>query len=388
MKIVIKSVLILFLSISYSYGQCPFGGTNSGTIVTPTSADQFTGNLRGGRYFTMNVTANGFYTVSTIGLAGWDTQLTIHDTSGNFIAYNDDFGGTTQSEISFISPITGQVRVLLNQFNCATTNGGTTTQVRYRGSTSYLTINNITVAEEDGTAIFTVTYNGTSTGAFTVDYATADGTALNGGDYVSTTGSLSFSGAAGQTRTVTVNLVDNTFGESNEEFFLNLSNATNSVDIASFGTAIITDGDPAIPQDVPLTLYDDLNGNYDYTVAGGTFRTQSNGVDPCAITTTSSGQVTSTIPTGAVVKKAYLYWSHSNSNPDNIVTFEGQSVEADVIYGASFFNASLGSDVQFYGYISDVTDAFDLITNPTTNLYDVTDLDIDNGGDYCASSTV
>ena len=377
-----KTVGIWLLFTTVVLSQCPFGGTNSGTVVTPTSTDQFTGNLRGGRYFTMNVVSGGLYTVSTVGLAGWDTQLTIHDTSGNFIDYNDDFGGALQSEITFISPLTGQVRVLLNEFNCQTTNGGTTTQVRYSGSSSYLTVNDISVAEEDGTATFTVTYNGATTSAFNVDYATADGTAEDVFDYSAMSGTLSFTGTVGENRTVAITLVDNTFGENTEEFYLVLSNATNGVDIANFGTATITDTDPAIPQDVPLALYDDLSGNFDYTVAGGTFRTQSNTTDACAITTTSSGSVTSTIPAGAVVKRAYLYWAHSNNNPDNFVTFEGQSVEADLIYGASFTTR------QFYGYISDVTAIVNGITNPNSNVYDVTDLNIDDAGNYCASATV
>ena len=287
-----------------------------------------------------------------------------------------------QSEISFMSPITGQVRVLLNRYNCQSTNGGTRTQIRFRGSSNYLTVNNVSVVEEAGTATFTVTYNGATTGAFTVDYNTSDGTAENVFDYSSTSGTLSFTGTVGETRTVAVTLIDNTFGENSEEFYLNLSNATNNVNIANLGTATITDGDPPIPQDVPLTLFDDLNGNFDYTVAGGTFRTQSNVSDPCEITTTSSGVVTSTIPAGARIQKAYLYWAHSNSNPDNFVTFEGQTVEADVIYGASF------SGRQFYGYISDVTSIFNDITNPSTNTYDITDLNIDNGVDYCSTATV
>ncbi|WP_424001786.1 SdrD B-like domain-containing protein [Maribacter sp. IgM3_T14_3] len=92
--------------------------------------------------------------------------------------------------------------------------------------------------------------------------------------------------------------------------------------------------------------------------------------------------ITSTIPAGSSIKKAYLYWSHSNPNPDNFVTFEGQSVEADLIYGALFTNR------QFYGYIAEVTDIVDDIADPTTNIFDVTDLNIDNGSDYCSSATV
>lgn len=252
-----------------------------------------------------------------------------------------------------------------------------------------ISINDITVSEEVGNAVFVVTLDQNYPGGFTVNYATSNGTAELGSDYTSTTGTLSFTGTALETRTITVPILNNSYGENSENFFVNLSGGTNGIGISkSIGVGTITDGDPPIPQDVPLTLFDDLNGYFDYTVAGGTFRTQSNTVDPCAITPTSSGTVTSTIPAGATIKRAYLYWAHSNTNPDNNVTFEGQPVQADNIYGASFFNAALGGSVQFYGYISDVTNIVATVTDPTTNIYDVTDLNINNGGDYCASATV
>ena len=64
----------------------------------------------------------------------------------------------------------------------------------------------------------------------TVNYATANGTAtaglpLLGGDYIATSGTLTFTG--GQTsKTITVTVHGDAFSESNETFFVNLSNAS------------------------------------------------------------------------------------------------------------------------------------------------------------------
>ncbi|HAH45914.1 MAG TPA: hypothetical protein DCM07_13875, partial [Planctomycetaceae bacterium] len=55
-----------------------------------------------------------------------------------------------------------------------------------------LSINDVTVVEDSGTATITVTLNQALTSAVTVDYATADNTASSGSDYQSKTGTLTF----------------------------------------------------------------------------------------------------------------------------------------------------------------------------------------------------
>jgi uncharacterized repeat protein (TIGR01451 family) len=58
-----------------------------------------------------------------------------------------------------------------------------------------------------------------------VTYATADGTATTAdSDYVSTGGTLSFNGTAGETRTLNVIVNNDNFAEADETFFVNLSN--------------------------------------------------------------------------------------------------------------------------------------------------------------------
>jgi hypothetical protein len=247
-----------------------------------------------------------------------------------------------------------------------------------------ISINDVTVAEEAGNAVFTVTLTQNLPGGFNVNYATADGTAVSLSDYTTLTGTLGFAGTAGETRTISVPIINNTYGESAENFFVNLSGGTNGIVIARpTGTGTITDTDPAIPNNVPLTLFEEFSGYFDYTTTGGSLRTQDNNTNACSITAASSNTLLSPIPAGAVVRKAYLKWAHSSQNVDDMVSFEGQNVTASVIYGSS-----LSGSRQFYGYMSDVTSIVQAIPNPSTNVFDFTGLTIDNSNTYCSSATV
>jgi uncharacterized repeat protein (TIGR01451 family) len=92
---------------------------------------------------------------------------------------------------------------------------------------------------------FAVTLAGPSPQTLTVNYATADGTAVAGKDYVSVSNVLTF--ASGTTnKTVTVAVIGNTIPEPNKTFFVNLSNPTNGVlgRSQAVGTIINDDGLP------------------------------------------------------------------------------------------------------------------------------------------------
>ena len=87
-----------------------------------------------------------------------------------------------------------------------------------------LTIDDVSVAEDAGNAEFTVTADTTSNIDITVDYATADESATAGGDYTTTTGTLTIS--AGQLSvTFEVPVIDDSDPEGDETFAVNLSNA-------------------------------------------------------------------------------------------------------------------------------------------------------------------
>ncbi len=93
---------------------------------------------------------------------------------------------------------------------------------------------------------FRVTLDAAASGAVTVDYATADGTARAGEDYRAASGTLTF--AAGETsKTIAVVVIDDSHDEGEETFALRLSNASGAqiADAEATGTIENTDLMPA-----------------------------------------------------------------------------------------------------------------------------------------------
>ena len=82
---------------------------------------------------------------------------------------------------------------------------------------------------------YTVTLSNASTQAITVQYATANGTAIGGSDYTNTTGTLTFNPGI-ITQVINIPILNDSLNEANETFTLNLTTATN----ATLGTAITT----------------------------------------------------------------------------------------------------------------------------------------------------
>ncbi|MEA3008532.1 MAG: uncharacterized protein QOJ91_224 [Sphingomonadales bacterium] len=122
----------------------------------------------------------------------------------------------------------------------------TGTIVNDDGAPPSVTISDVTQIEGDsGTSLFTFTVTRTGgTGAFTVDYATANGSATTAdGDYVATSGTLSF--AAGEnSKQIDITVNGDTNGEFAETFSVNLSNPTGFAVLAdASGTGTITNDD-------------------------------------------------------------------------------------------------------------------------------------------------
>ena len=96
------------------------------------------------------------------------------------------------------------------------------------------------------TADFAVTLDRPAPGAVTVDYATADGTAVAGKDYEAAAGTLSF-GPGETEKTVSVTVLDDVHDDGGETFLLVLSNPTGARLADAQGTATIHNED-ALPQ--------------------------------------------------------------------------------------------------------------------------------------------
>jgi hypothetical protein len=112
-----------------------------------------------------------------------------------------------------------------------------------------LSVNDVIVTEGDTgstNAVFTVTLSSASADAVSVDYISSNGTATTPGDYQTVSGALTF--APGQTtRNIIVPVNGDTSTESNETFFVTLSNPTSAALADAQGQGTITDDDAAQP---------------------------------------------------------------------------------------------------------------------------------------------
>ncbi|AYN67048.1 sodium:calcium exchanger [Euzebyella marina] len=256
-----------------------------------------------------------------------------------------------------------------------------------------IVIDDISFDEDVGNAVFTVRSTRAAHGRniflfgfveepFTVDFQTVDDSATAGSDYTSSTGTLTFTGELNNVQTISVPIANDGIPELAESFTIEFTDAEADyaqVNYNDTGTGTINS---QILANDPLTLFQEFDGYYDYSTTGGTLRTSPNGGDPCAITSSSSNSLVSSVPATASVERAYLYWSHSSTVRDADVTFEGQNVSANFLYQTSLGNRN------FYGYVSDVTSIVQGVSNLSTNVFDFGDLDINNTGDYCNTSTV
>src|SRR3990170_2760732 len=127
---------------------------------------------------------------------------------------------------------------------------------------SVLSINDVTLLEGDsGTAnaVFTVTLTPVDlVDTVTVDYTTANDTAIQPGDYILTSGTLTFN--PGETsQPISVPVVGDTLDEIDETFFVNLNNPTNATITDNQGVGTITDDD--LPPTLSINDVALLEGN-------------------------------------------------------------------------------------------------------------------------------
>ena len=146
-----------------------------------------------------------------------------------------------------------------------------------------MAINDVTVTEgNSGTtnAVFTVSLNTASGQTVSVNYATADGTAVQPADYTNSSGTVTFT--PGQTsQTLTVPVIGETVPEANENFFVNLTGAVNATITDNQGQGTITN------DDVPVTVNPATLANGTVAAAYSQSLTASGGVAPYAFSVTA-----------------------------------------------------------------------------------------------------
>jgi hypothetical protein len=109
-------------------------------------------------------------------------------------------------------------------------------------STPAISINDVAANEDTGSLVFAVSLSNPSYQAITVDFATTDGTALAGADYIATSGVVTF--APGEvSQPIVVATIVETIYESDETLFVDLTNPVNATIADSQGQGTITNDD-------------------------------------------------------------------------------------------------------------------------------------------------
>ncbi len=128
-----------------------------------------------------------------------------------------------------------------------------------------------------------------------------------------------------------------------------------------------------------LSLYREHEGPYDYVVAGGSLRSEPNTGNACAVL--DQHETNLTIPAGATVVAAYLYWGGSGGTVDANVTFRrpgtNPNVTADGTHTSTYNNG--GTLLPYFGGFKDVTS---LMTG--SGAYGLSGLTVENGAPFCA----
>lgn len=99
------------------------------------------------------------------------------------------------------------------------------------------------VSESAGSVSISVVRSGGSSGAVSLAYATANGTATAGSDYTSTSGTLSWADGDSSPRTISVPILNDSNGESTETFTLTLSAPGGGATLGSLRTMTVSIAD-------------------------------------------------------------------------------------------------------------------------------------------------
>jgi hypothetical protein len=161
---------------------------------------------------------------------------------------------------------------------------------------------------EGGTLVFTVNKNGATTGTYTVNYASANGSATAGSDYNAVSGTLTF-GPSVTSLPINVTTIDDTAVENQENMTVTLSGASGGAAITTAtATGLIDDNDTAAPVTITLGSGSGVNlqsaaTSQGYTPTSGV---TYNFVVPSSATITGSAGggtaiSTGTWPAGAIV---------------------------------------------------------------------------------------
>jgi outer membrane protein assembly factor BamB len=208
------------------------------------------------------------------------------------------------------------------------------------------------------TTPFVVTLSSPRPDPITVNYATANGTAIAGSDYSTAMGTITF--APGEmTKTIVVTTIDDTARESTETLSVNLYNANGATISRATATGTIFDNDTRFHVVNDSTTSGTADGNYDYTTSGG-----GNG--------SYSLNVANTVPRGAASTAAGSYVWVVDANKHVYVYDRSGGLQGSWTAGSLPNKTDLqgisvsGNDVWIVDNVTDRVYQFDAATSRTS----------------------
>src|SRR5215212_4849411 len=200
-----------------------------------------------------------------------------------------------------------------------------------------ISVRDVVVAEGNvGTtqATFVVALSGASSQSVSFSFATSNGTATSGSDYIATTGALTF--APGEVEKPVVVLVNgDTVDEAQEMLFLDISNVQNATVSSSRGTGFIVDDDG------PTISIDDVS------VTEG-----NSGTKAATFTLTLSGPSVEAIAIRAITTPGTATASGDYNSLNLVVTFQPGTVTRTFDVGI-IGDTNLESNETFFVNLSD-----------------------------------
>jgi ELWxxDGT repeat protein len=210
-----------------------------------------------------------------------------------------------------------------------------------------ITISDVTLPAEGNTgstnATFTLTLSHPTTQSVSVNYATANGTATSGNDYVTKSGTLVF--AAGETTAqLTVLVSADIARESTENFFLNLSSAVNATIGDAQGEVTIIDDDTPGPGQLIIT---EIMADSAVSEPAGEwfelYNPTARAWDLQGLLFKDDGTDQFTVSSSLVIQPGGFLVLGSNGNPG----FNG-GVLVDYVYGTAFALANAGDEIELF----------------------------------------
>ena len=272
-------------------------------------------NSTGGWLAFASTNANGLYSFSSTSIASLvpGSYRVCFNKPWNFSNVSPKYQGSDDAVDSDVNAINGG-SACTDLFTVAAGETKNTVDAGFNNSTTpalpTLTINDITVNENAGTATLQICTSSTSTSPITVTYTTSNGTALSSTDYTATTATATI--PAGQTCVgVTIPIIDDNISEPTEAFNVTLSNPNGATIADPLGIVTILDND------TPIDCNDITAGSI------GSNQTICTGGDAAAFTSITPATTTQ----GTGVKYVWLRYEGS--------TLPGNNTGVTIIVGAT-----------------------------------------------------